>query len=197
LNTHHTKHKGDIGEAAVTLDLIAKGYIVSRPLTECAPYDLIADNGKKLVRIQVKYRDSGKIPRSNSWADKNGTHTVDMDPNSFDYIALVNSKLVICYCLPDMMGKSISYQSTRGTSSYWYGDFQEMRTSTPKKKPSKQAACKWPVTKQQLRKLIWQAPVSQLALKLGVSVTAINKLCRELQIAKPPRNHWSKKHGHT
>ena len=44
-NTHHTKLKGDIVVAAVIFDLTKKGYIVSEPMSENAPYDLICDTG--------------------------------------------------------------------------------------------------------------------------------------------------------
>ena len=72
-NTHHTKLKGDIAVAAVILNLTKKGYIVSEPMSENAPYDLICDTGNKLLKIQVKYRKDGVIPYRTSWADKNGT----------------------------------------------------------------------------------------------------------------------------
>ena len=69
-NTHHTKLKGDTAVAAVIFDLTKKGYIISEPMSENAPYDLICDTGTELLRIQVKYRASGIVPYKNSWSDK-------------------------------------------------------------------------------------------------------------------------------
>ena len=48
-NTHHTKLKGDIAVAAVIFDLTKKGYIVSEPMSENAPYDLICDTGVDIL----------------------------------------------------------------------------------------------------------------------------------------------------
>ena len=73
-NTHHTKLKGDIAVAAVIFDLTKKGYIVSEPMSENAPYDLICDTGSKLLRIQVKYRKDGCVPDKTSWSDTKGVH---------------------------------------------------------------------------------------------------------------------------
>jgi hypothetical protein len=42
-NTYHTVVKGDVAVAAVVFDLTKRGYIVSTPLTENSPYDLVCD----------------------------------------------------------------------------------------------------------------------------------------------------------
>lgn len=59
----NTKTVGDIAEIVASAELIKAGYIVSRPLSDNAPYDLIYDSGSKLRRAQVKGRSSsnGKI----------------------------------------------------------------------------------------------------------------------------------------
>ncbi|HZX67246.1 MAG TPA: group I intron-associated PD-(D/E)XK endonuclease [Candidatus Elarobacter sp.] len=54
----NTKLKGDISEVMVLAALVRAGYNVSIPFGENQRYDLIADNGKQLLRIQVK---SGRI----------------------------------------------------------------------------------------------------------------------------------------
>lgn len=53
---HHTKTVGDIAELKAAARYIEKGYIVSRPLTEHARYDLLIDDTKKISRVQVKAR---------------------------------------------------------------------------------------------------------------------------------------------
>lgn len=55
---HHTKDKGDVGVAKAYCDLVEKGYIVLFPSTEHAPFDLVAYDGSKFIRIQVKYRSA-------------------------------------------------------------------------------------------------------------------------------------------
>jgi hypothetical protein len=49
-----TKSKGDISELRVALALVKTGYAVSKPLGENQRYDLIADDGECLHRVQVK-----------------------------------------------------------------------------------------------------------------------------------------------
>ncbi|MDQ6941249.1 MAG: group I intron-associated PD-(D/E)XK endonuclease [Candidatus Eremiobacteraeota bacterium] len=49
-----TKSKGDISELVVAVALTKAGYAVSKPLGENQRYDLIADDGERLHRVQVK-----------------------------------------------------------------------------------------------------------------------------------------------
>ncbi len=49
-----TKTKGDISELHVAAALASAGYSVSKPLGENQRYDLIADDGERLHRVQVK-----------------------------------------------------------------------------------------------------------------------------------------------
>lgn len=48
------KAQGNIGEAAAILHYTKKGCIVSKPLFENTPYDLVVDSGEGLKRVQVK-----------------------------------------------------------------------------------------------------------------------------------------------
>ena len=51
-------------------------------------------------------------------------------------------------------------------------------------------------TKDELERLVWEKPTTQVAELFGVSDTAIGKLCTKLGIEKPPRGYWAKKkHG--
>ena len=54
----NTKLKGDISELRVAIALTEAGYAVSKPLGENQRYDLVADDGTRLLRVQVK---SGRI----------------------------------------------------------------------------------------------------------------------------------------
>lgn len=49
-----TTIKGDISEALAIAAFMQLGYFVSRPFSNGLPYDFIADNGRSLMRIQVK-----------------------------------------------------------------------------------------------------------------------------------------------
>lgn len=142
-NSHHTKLKGDIAVAAVIFDLTKKGYIISEPMSENAPYDLICDTGDKLLRIQVKYRKSGEIPYRTSWSDKNGTHTNKIDTTKIDYFALVNEDYTkICYPLGEMAGSVVRYEKPNSYCEYnWFEDYLIFQdTVQPKRKATKVGA---------------------------------------------------------
>lgn len=46
--------QGDLGEARAIFELTRLGYILSKPLINHVPYDLIADKNGVLYRVQVK-----------------------------------------------------------------------------------------------------------------------------------------------
>jgi hypothetical protein len=48
------KRIGEIYETELIFELMKRGYFVSTPYGESAPYDLIVDNNSKLLKIQVK-----------------------------------------------------------------------------------------------------------------------------------------------
>lgn len=57
---HHTKTTGDLGVLKAQLDLYQRGYIVSIPLTEHAPFDLVITKGRVSKTVQVKARSLSK-----------------------------------------------------------------------------------------------------------------------------------------
>lgn len=52
------KTKGDLAELKVAADLAARGYRILFPYGEDNDYDLVADTGSELMRVQVKYAES-------------------------------------------------------------------------------------------------------------------------------------------
>jgi hypothetical protein len=50
-----TQRKGDIATSQAVATFTARGFDVSIPFTESAAYDLVADDGKQLYRVQCKY----------------------------------------------------------------------------------------------------------------------------------------------
>ena len=50
----NTKDVGIVSELKVLTELVSKGYIVSQPYGDNAPYDFIIDTNEKLLKIQVK-----------------------------------------------------------------------------------------------------------------------------------------------
>lgn len=49
-------------------------------------------------------------------------------------------------------------------------------------------------SKEELQRLVWTKPTSQLAKDFGVSDKAIEKWCKTYKIEKPPRGYWAKKY---
>ena len=92
LNKHHTKLKGDVGLSAIIKDLTIKGYFVSIPVSENAPFDLIASDDHTNYRVQVKarsvYRGAVEIQFRTSWADRHGTHYTRYAVADFDVLAI-------------------------------------------------------------------------------------------------------------
>jgi hypothetical protein len=46
--------------------------------------------------------------------------------------------------------------------------------------------------KETLTQMVWSEPTSKVAMKLGVSDKAIEKLCKKFEVEKPPRGYWMK-----
>jgi hypothetical protein len=56
----------------------------------------------------------------------------------------------------------------------------------------KEAKGKLTISPEELARLVWEMPTTQLAEMLGVSDKAIEKRCRKFGIDKPPRGYWAK-----
>ena len=73
-----TKSVGDRSEAIVLAELVKKGYLVSIPFGENQRYDLLADDGDRILRVQVKTgrlrRDVIEYSCSSSHTHRGGTH---------------------------------------------------------------------------------------------------------------------------
>jgi Holliday junction resolvase-like predicted endonuclease len=50
----HPRLQGDFGEPSAAMSLTAQGARVSKPIGHCPDYDLIADFGDRLCRVEVK-----------------------------------------------------------------------------------------------------------------------------------------------
>jgi len=47
-------------------------------------------------------------------------------------------------------------------------------------------------SREELFALVWERPAREIARELGISDVALGKLCRKLQVPKPPRGYWAK-----
>ena len=48
------------------------------------------------------------------------------------------------------------------------------------------------LSREELFVLVWEKPASEVAAELGFSGVALGKLCKRLQVPKPPRGYWAK-----
>ena len=99
---HHTKEKGDLGVMKARLDLFEQGFIILNPLTEHAPFDLVAYRDKKFLRIQVKYKSVDKtgsitVHFRTCWSDKNGTHMQPVNKDEVDIYCVYCPDTDECY----------------------------------------------------------------------------------------------------
>ena len=47
-------------------------------------------------------------------------------------------------------------------------------------------------SREELFALVWERPATDVARELGISDVALGKLCRRLQVPKPPRGYWAR-----
>jgi hypothetical protein len=101
MRTHHTKTKGDLGVMAAAYDLTKKGFIVCAPMTEHAPFDLLAGREGLMLRVQVKYRalTNGVLEVSfrSIWADRHGIHVTPIDKKQIDVFCIYCPDNERCY----------------------------------------------------------------------------------------------------
>ncbi len=110
---HHTKDKGDLAAAQVQVDLIERGAMVLLPLTEHAPFDLVAYQDGSFFRIQVKYRATSRgvlpVHFRSVWSDRQGVHAKPTDRDDIDVLAIYSPETRRCYYLdPTRFESSVS-----------------------------------------------------------------------------------------
>src|ERR1700752_672897 len=110
---HHTTDKGDLCVAKVHADLASKGFTVLLPVTEHAPFDLVAYAAGEFQRLQVKYRSARAgavtVKFRSTWADRDGTHMTPMDKSAIDMVCIYCPETDECYYVrPDAHGASVT-----------------------------------------------------------------------------------------
>ncbi|MFN0117981.1 MAG: group I intron-associated PD-(D/E)XK endonuclease [Elusimicrobiota bacterium] len=111
---HHTKDKGDIGVLKAQADLATQGFMVLKPLTEHAEFDLVIYKDSSFKTVQVKYRSMNKngcmpVFFRSSWSDKYGVHTKHIDKSKIDLYCLYCPETDQCYYFdPKRFRKSLN-----------------------------------------------------------------------------------------
>lgn len=87
----NTKTLGDLAELKAALYFAEQGYVVSKPIGDNAPYDLIVDKDNKLQKVQVKARSerNGVISVEMRSCMRNYTYFYTRD--DFDILAAYNA----------------------------------------------------------------------------------------------------------
>ncbi|MCP6758965.1 MAG: group I intron-associated PD-(D/E)XK endonuclease [Fischerella sp. CENA71] len=209
---HHTKDKGDIAAAKAIADLVDKGYSVFTPVVcEHLPFDLIAYKDGQSYRIQAKYNSQGAVKNKTSWTDKNGCHEKKYKTEDFDFYALYLPEInQVIYPSIKFGGCKIRTTPPKSPSPfYWWEDFIGFTEDAPKRNYKEFGVdlttrkvnldsrihtrkVERP-SKEELQKLVWEKPTTQIAKDFGVSDKAVEKWCKVYGVEKPPRGYWVKK----
>ena len=99
------KLKGDLAELKVAADLLERGCKVSLPFGEDCDYDLIADAGAVLHRVQVKFTESNGVVipircQSHSLTKGKVRRTKHYTAETIDWIAVYDQTTDRCYYCP-------------------------------------------------------------------------------------------------
>ena len=112
--SHHTKVKGDLGVLKAQVNLYEQGYLILQPITEHAPFDLVAYKDGVFKRVQVKYKTVDKtgaltIYFRSCWADKNGLHMKAVSKEQVDLYCIYCPDTDECYYFnPDEYEHSVT-----------------------------------------------------------------------------------------
>lgn len=199
-----TSEKGDLGLSLVMADLAKKGYSLFLPVSSHLPFDLIAYKDGKFLRIQVKYRKDGLLSARRVVYHKGKVQSRNYQNSDFDYYALYLPLVEkVVYPSITFKGSKISCQVPNSpVEFYWYEDFLDFTNEAKKKtrkdfgytytyKPRNTRKVERP-NAEELHKLVWSEPTTEIAKKFGVSDKAIEKWCKIYNIDKPPRGYWMK-----
>ena len=169
-------------------------------------------HGLDITIIQCKYSSNGTISGKTSWSDKNGNHEKKYSEDDFDYYGIYLPSIdKVVYPSIKFRGAKIATEvGNSATPFYWWEDFQHLTDSAEKKtykdfnskiRHSKtEASIKSRVksrrverpSKEELEKMLWEVPTTEIAKSYGVSDTAVSKWAKAYEISKPPRGYWSK-----
>jgi hypothetical protein len=102
---HHTKTKGDLGVLKAQVNLYEQGYTILLPLTEHAPFDLVAYKDGQFYRIQVKYRSLSKdgtleVKLQSYWHNHDGIQRKKQNIDNIDIVCVFCPDTNQCYYVP-------------------------------------------------------------------------------------------------
>lgn len=155
--------------------------------------------------IQVKYSTDGSL--NDGVVGYNGKRTKYSD-NSFDYYGVYLPEMdVVVYPSIRFRGCSIAQKVRKAGDFYWYEDFLnftddatrrsckyfEPQNTAPKKRVIREDRHKVKrPSPEELTRLVWSHPITQVAQMFGVSDNGIRRWMTDANVVGPPRGHWLK-----
>ena len=199
--------KANIAQSKVCADLLIKGHLPFVPTGEYyTPFDLlVVTKNKRYLKLQVKYITDGKVPNGTAGGYNGSKSYKDGD---FEYYAIYLPTVdAVIYPSFKFKGCVIATKPRKSaTEFWWYKDFLDF-TDTVQKRSYKEfnitlkgnttprigrRKCIHP-SKEELEKMLWMKPTTQIAQERGVSDNAVARWAKEYGIDKPPRGYWMKK----
>jgi hypothetical protein len=86
-----TQRKGDTATSRAIFTFTSMGFDVSIPLTESAPYDLVVDDGERLVRVQCKYMGGTQVDLRNIHSNAQGYVVKRVPAGSYDWLYILKA----------------------------------------------------------------------------------------------------------
>jgi len=136
----NTKHRqGTVSELLIASYFVQKGYIVSKPINDFGEYDLVIDDGTRLIRVQSKtiYWDNSKnrylISCVTSHIRGNSRRTnKKYSESSFDLLVGIEKDSNSIYIIPskEMSGRRSITVYPKGkpkTVNTRYNDFEKFK----------------------------------------------------------------------
>src|SRR5574341_209525 len=128
-----TSGKGDLSESSVLRAFIKAGFVVSMPFGDGAPYDLIVDTGKRLLKVQVKtgrLRGGCVLFAAQRINGHHGTRRYKYDEGEIDLFAVYcpdNEQIYLVPTLGDLAEGRLRIDVTRNNQQQkvrWAKDFE-------------------------------------------------------------------------
>lgn len=200
--------QGDLGEVRAIYELVKLGYVISKPMHVHIPYDLIADKDGQLFRVQVK--TSGRVVHQTTmtyevYLETSGGNTKSNVRKAFDAtkidLLFVMTADDRCWLIPS---HEITSHTTIKVGTPRYAQYQiggsiaascldneaiikcndvvrvDKRQTTP------------PFTKDDLSRLLWEKPTTEIAQEFGMSDNGIARWATKWNLSKPPRGYWQR-----
>ena len=86
-----TQRKGDIAVTRAILTFTELGYDVTLPITESAAYDILADDGMGVHRVQVRFTSSIEVELRRVHSNSKGYVVKKTQPNVYDWLFIYKS----------------------------------------------------------------------------------------------------------